>query len=73
MTVETVSADGSQDIYFLANRSDKAVAVNSKFRVSGMTPELWHPATGERRALPDYEDNQRTISKTQSASYSILC
>jgi hypothetical protein len=52
----------SQDIYFVANRSDKAVAVNSKFRVSGMTPELWHPATGERRALPDYEDNQRTVS-----------
>jgi len=27
-----------------------------------MAPELWHPATGERRALPDYEDNQRAIS-----------
>jgi hypothetical protein len=51
-----------QDIYFVANRSDKAIAVDGTFRVSGMTPELWHPVTGERRALPDYEDNQQTIS-----------
>jgi hypothetical protein len=52
----------SHDIYFVANRSDSAIAVDGTFRVSGMTPDLWHPATGERRALPDYEDNQRTIS-----------
>jgi hypothetical protein len=51
-----------QDIYFVANRSDKAIAVDGMFRVSGMTPELWHPATGERRALPDYEEKTGTIS-----------
>ena len=52
----------SHDTYFLANRFDKAIAVDGTFRVNGMAPELWHPATGERRALPDYEDNQRTTS-----------
>jgi hypothetical protein len=52
----------SQDIYFLANRTDEAITIEGTFRVSGMTPELWHPATSERRALPDYEENQRTIS-----------
>jgi hypothetical protein len=51
-----------QDIYFVANRSDKAIVVDSTFRVSGMTPELWHPATGERRALPDHEEKTGTIS-----------
>jgi hypothetical protein len=51
-----------QDIYFVANRSSKAIAVDGQFRVSGMTPELWHPATGERRVLPDYDYNQRTTS-----------
>jgi len=51
-----------QDIYFVANRSDKIIAVDGTFRVSGVTPELWHPATGERRALTNYEEEPGTIS-----------
>jgi hypothetical protein len=51
-----------QEIYFVANRSDSAIAVDGTFRASGMAPELWHPASGERRALPDYEETTGTIS-----------
>jgi len=51
-----------QDIYFVANRSDKTIAVDGTFRVSGMTPELWHPATGERHALPNYEEKADATS-----------
>jgi hypothetical protein len=52
----------NQDIYFMANRSDKAIAVDGTFRVSDMTPELWHPQTGERRALPNFKNQQGTVS-----------
>jgi hypothetical protein len=52
----------NQEIYFVANRSDEAIAVDGTFRVSGMTPELWHPQTGERRLLPNFKDQQGTVS-----------
>jgi hypothetical protein len=37
---------GDVDIYFLANRGDRALEVEARFRVSGKAPELWHPDTG---------------------------
>jgi hypothetical protein len=52
----------SRDIYFVSNRSGDDIDVNGRFRVSGMTPEIWHPATGERRALPEFEQENGVTS-----------
>ncbi|MDR3228382.1 MAG: hypothetical protein LBT53_03060 [Puniceicoccales bacterium] len=43
------------DIYFVANRTDKEITAECKFRVTGKHPELWNPITGERRPLPEYK------------------
>jgi hypothetical protein len=44
-----------RDIYFVANRSDASVPVQCNFRVGGGRPQLWNPVTGERCALPEFE------------------
>jgi hypothetical protein len=46
---------GDREIYFIANQSDDAISVSPEFRVAGRQPELWNPAGGEIRTLPDYE------------------
>jgi (4-O-methyl)-D-glucuronate---lignin esterase len=38
--------EGTTDIYFAVNRSDRARDVEIRFRVSGKEPELWHADTG---------------------------
>lgn len=43
------------DIYFLANRRSFPLQANCTFRVSGRQPELWNPATGEERDLPQFK------------------
>ena len=45
------------DIYFVANQADAGVEFTGSFRISGRTPQLWNPLTGEIRALPQYNDN----------------
>ena len=42
------------DIYFVANRTDKAVKGEALFRIVGKKPELWDPVTGKTRHLPEY-------------------
>jgi hypothetical protein len=37
---------GDADFYFVANRTDQAVDIQSRFRVAGKEAELWHPDTG---------------------------
>lgn len=44
------------DIYFISNQADKFVEFTGSFRVSGRSPQLWNPLTGEIRALPQYSD-----------------
>ena len=48
------SADGAE-IYFIANRMNRAEKANCTFRVSGKPPELWDPVTGTQRDLPRFE------------------
>jgi hypothetical protein len=38
---------GDADIYFVANRTDRAQDINARFRISGKEAELWHADTGE--------------------------
>jgi hypothetical protein len=37
---------GETDIYFVANRTDRAQEIQARFRVDGKEAELWHPDTG---------------------------
>ena len=48
------------EVYFLTNQSDKTITVNPEFRVSGLQPEWWQPATGEMRNLPAYIQGKNT-------------
>lgn len=45
--------DGSEDIYFISNQSDKSEKVDATFRVAGGSPQLWDPVTGGIRGLPE--------------------
>ena len=42
------------DIYFISNQSDKTIAINPEFRISGKSPEFWDATTGRIRDLPAY-------------------
>jgi len=39
--------DGDTDFYFVANRTDRPLDFQARFRVDGKEAELWHPDTGE--------------------------
>lgn len=50
------------DIYFVANRLDKKVISECKFRVSDRIPELWDPLTGKTRELTAYsKEGKHTV------------
>ena len=38
--------DDGSDIYFVANKQDRALCAPCSFRVTGRRPEIWHPETG---------------------------
>ena len=49
------------EIYFLANRNNRAEKIKVNFRVSGREPELWNPVNGGRQKLPEFgSENGRT-------------
>ena len=39
------------EIYFVSNPSEERIEALCRFRVTGRRAELWHPVTGQRRAL----------------------
>ena len=51
------------EIYFVANREDRAVDTSCTFRVSGDAPELWDPLTGQTRELLEFtaRDGRTTV------------
>jgi hypothetical protein len=50
--------DGEAEIYFIANRSTNAAALNCTFRVAGKAPELWDAVSGEHRFATAYAENE---------------
>jgi hypothetical protein len=46
---------GDADLYFVSNRGDRAEILQARFRVSGKSPELWLPETGEIRPQVVYD------------------
>jgi hypothetical protein len=50
--------DGETEIYFVVNRSNRWEEVDCIFRVSGKTPELWDPVTGETRLAAAFTQSE---------------
>jgi hypothetical protein len=56
----------SQDIYFIANLSDRQVNLEIIFRIERKVPELWDAVTGSMRRLEEFrEENGQTIVPMQ--------
>ena len=53
---------GNEEIYFIANTTDKKVNATCDFRVTQGSPQLWDPVTTEIRALPQFESREKTTS-----------
>jgi hypothetical protein len=50
------------DIYFVDNRSDRAVAIEARFRVAGKQPELWHAEAGTAEPVSfEIADGRTTV------------
>lgn len=54
--------DRNTELYFVANRENRPVTANCTFRVSGESPELWNPLTGEERPLPEFSEHSGRIT-----------
>lgn len=48
--------DGDEEIYFVANRTDRELAATWSFRITGKKPEWWDPVTGEHRTLAQFQE-----------------
>jgi hypothetical protein len=48
---------GGTEVYFLANRKDRAELLTCAFRVGGKRPEIWNPATGESRVASAFSQS----------------
>ncbi|MGC8541462.1 MAG: glycosyl hydrolase [Phycisphaerae bacterium] len=52
----------AMDIYFVVNRSDRAVHAVASFRISGKIPELWLPESGKRLTDGEFRDTHGRTS-----------
>jgi hypothetical protein len=55
--------DGQTEIYFVANRSARAMQADCTFRVAGKQPELWDPITGRTHLarVSSHDDRSTTL------------
>jgi hypothetical protein len=53
--------DGNREIYFAATQKHHSFDVKASFRVTGKTPQLWHPETGETELVGYSIENGHTI------------
>jgi hypothetical protein len=63
---------GDADIYFVANLSDESKARECSFRVTGKTPEIWDPVTGEMRPVTASAQGDRTSVSMEFAPHQSL-
>jgi hypothetical protein len=65
-------SDGATDVYFVANLARTNGATECSFGVTGKQPELWNPATGQMRDLPEFEvkDGQTIVPLNFAAAES---
>ena len=57
---------GERDIYFVANKQQKAVAGTARFRIAGRQPEFWWPETGRTEPVAVYkQENGVTLIPMQ--------
>ncbi len=61
--------DGETEIFFVSNPSPSAALADATFRVSGKTPELWNPVTGEACYSASTERNGRTTVQLNLQPY----
>lgn len=55
------SLDNDTEIYFVTNRNKRAEKIDCKFRISGRSPEIWDPVSGNtRKAVTFNEMNGQT-------------
>lgn len=52
--------DGS--IYFISNQKNVPVNIQTAFRITGKSPELWNAVTGTMRNLPSYQQGASTTA-----------
>ncbi len=52
----------NRDIYFVSNRTDKAIQTTNTFRTTLGAPELWDPLTGTTRILPEFQTENSTTT-----------
>lgn len=48
------------DLYFIANQNNERLYLDAHFRVSGKTPEIWEPVSGEMFDLPLFTGDEQT-------------
>ncbi len=64
--LSTINHQPSTNLYFVSNQRYQPIRVDCAFRVSGTTPELWHPDTGAMEPAPVYhESGGRTMVSLQ--------
>ena len=56
---------GEEEIYWVSNRRNEARTIRATFRVSGLTPKLWHPDTGDVEAVAYEQQADRTTVELQ--------
>ena len=66
--------DGDAEIYFVSNQRRQADTADCSFRVSGKTPELWHPDSGviERAPVWHEQDGRTTVRLTFDPAGSVF-
>ena len=59
-------ASAGDDIYFVSNQQQQFATADCTFRVTGKTPELWHPDTGATGPAPVWSaaDGRTTVRLT---------
>ena len=65
---------GAADLYFVSNQRARFDSAECTFRVSGKTPELWHPDTGSIESAPVWRehDGRTTVLLTFDPAGSVF-